>query len=67
MVKPALKIKFTYAATQNFKSAISYIRTNSAMNAEKIMQDVLLKIEGVAAHPARYPLHKYKLNYDGSY
>lgn len=58
MVKPALKIKFTYAATQNFKSA---------MNAEKIMQDMLLKIEGVAAHPTRYPLDKYTLNNDGSY
>jgi plasmid stabilization system protein ParE len=67
MVKNHKKIKWDKSATNNFNSAISYIREDSIKNANRVKENLLEKINNIKDNPEKYPADKYKLDNDGTY
>jgi plasmid stabilization system protein ParE len=67
MVKGHKTIIWDKNALNNFESSINYISKDSVKNAEKVKQELLLKIEDLKNHPEKYSPDKYKYNNDGSY
>lgn len=61
------KVAWAKVALQQFNAAIEYISEDSVQNAEKVMSEILEKIERLLSHPEMYPPDKYKLNNDGNY
>lgn len=62
-----LIIKWNRNALNQLIKAVEYIREESAQNAEKVKNEMLYEITGLATHPEKYPPDKYKLNNDGSF
>ena len=54
-------------ALLQFKNAIRYIFKKSVQNSEKVMNEILEKIDGLSAHPEKFPPDKYKKNNAGDY
>jgi plasmid stabilization system protein ParE len=61
------KILWDYEAANNFKAAISHIRTDSPQNANKVKKDILAKIKSLKDQPEKCPPDKLKYDNDGSY
>jgi len=61
------KIGWDRQALRQFNKAILYIAEDSIQNAENVRVEVVEKIEGLIAHPEKYPADKYKLGNDGNY
>ena len=47
-------------ALLQFKNAIGYIFKKSVQNSEKVMNEIMEKIDGLSAHPEKFPPDKYK-------
>jgi plasmid stabilization system protein ParE len=56
----ALIIKWNRRAMNQFDEAIEYIENDSLANAEKVKEEILLKIDSLSQHPEKYNPDKYK-------
>ena len=50
-----------------FKEAIRYIRKDSDQNAEKVKDEILVKIRELSTRPEIHPPDKYKQDNNGDY
>lgn len=55
-------IKWNKQAVQQLLAATEYIKEDSPVNAEKVKNDILDKIEGLIKYPEKFSPDKYKLN-----
>ena len=60
-------ISWSKSAATQFESAITYIASDSVVNAEKISGDIIKELNKTLNNPGFFPQDKYKLNNDGSY
>jgi len=63
----SLSIRWDREAIDGFQAAIEHIREDSEKSAEKVRQDILLKINSLSTQPAKYPLDKLKIDNDGTF
>lgn len=62
-----LQIKWNKKAIEQLDKVIEYIEQDSPQNAEKVRQDVFLKIHSLIHQPEKFNPDKYKINNDGSF
>lgn len=62
-----LSIKWNRRALKQLDELIEYIEDDSPSNAEKVKNDILLKINALLERPESYKPDKYKINNDRSY
>jgi len=65
MVK--IKIKWDEEAKNSLRKIISYIKKDSAQNAENVKQTILKTIREIPQNPERYPADKFKKSNNGNY
>jgi plasmid stabilization system protein ParE len=61
------KISWDKEAVTYFKQTIRYIRKDSSQNAEKVKNDILKSIKGLAQRPEIHSPDKFKTNNNGDY
>jgi plasmid stabilization system protein ParE len=61
------QISWTKTALKQFEAIISYIASDSVVNAEKVSQEILNELNKAVKNSAFFPPDKYKQNNDGSY
>lgn len=60
------KIRWDKQATVYLAQSINYIRKESPKNADKVKNEILLKIRELLKTPYMYSPDKYKINNDGN-
>ena len=60
-------VKWKRDAEKQLKEALLYIQNDSPSNAEKIRNEIFLKISDLLRNPEAYPADKYKVQNDGSF
>lgn len=62
-----LSIKWNRRALKQLDDLIAYIEEDSPYNAEKVRNDILLKINALLERPESYKPDKYKINNDSTF
>jgi plasmid stabilization system protein ParE len=60
-------IYWSKTAIKQFEAAITYIASDSANNAEKVLADIAKQLSKAVKNPEFFPPDKYKKANDGSY
>ena len=58
--KPGLVVSWDKLAYASLQRIYEYIRQDSPANADKVREEILKIISGLAEHPERYPPDKFK-------
>lgn len=65
--KTTLVVVWDKTAYTSLQVAYDYIKEESLVNAEQVREGILKIIEGLPAHPEKYPPDKFKKQNDGNY
>jgi plasmid stabilization system protein ParE len=61
------KVVIANDAKAQLRQAYNYICNDSARNAEKVKDQILSSIKGLAINPEKHPPDQYKVDNDGSF
>jgi plasmid stabilization system protein ParE len=63
----ALKVIWNKEALENIAKAIEWISQESELQAERVEEAILTKVDGLVKNPEKYPPDKFKTNNNGNY
>jgi len=63
----AIPVKWNKKAVEQFDKALVYIEKESLSSAEKVKEDLLLKIDNLSKYPEQFNQDKFKTKNDGTF